>query len=467
MAVRLVVVGGGLAGLSAAYAAERAAREAGLDLRVALLEASTRLGGKVQTAHSDRFVLEGGPDAVVRYKPWALELMRELGLEERITGTQPAKPAAFIYLRGKAHPIPEGLNVVVPSRLGPLLRTPLVSLPGKLRAARDLWMRRAPRGDEPFGAFITRRLGREVWENLAAPLVGGIYGGDPYQLSTLAAFPQLKALEDKYGSLIRGSLAMMRQRKASREGGSLFASLKGGLGELVTALRNALEKTDLALGVRVTRLERTGTVWRVYVEGGVLEADAVVFAAPAFAAAKALAEVAPRAAEALRGIPYGDAATVSFAFPADQFPATQGHGILAAAREGLAVRGFTWVDRKWNDRAPEGYRLVRAYLSGEAARQSEEELARAALADLRKVVGRSVNPERTWVFRWPRGMPQYTVGHLERVQEIEAALSELPGLYLAGAAYRGVGLPEVIRDGRAAGVSAVTYLTGKTHSSAR
>ncbi len=439
---RIVVVGGGMAGLAAGLAA----KANGAD--VIVLEAG-RPGGKVITVREAGFTVETGPDAVVRYKPWALALAKSLGLESAIIGTLPARPSAFIHVGGKSHPMPEGLNVVIPSRLGPLIKTPLLSPLGKARAALDLVIPRGPEGDEAFGEFIRRRLGREVWERLAAPLTGGIYGGDPERLSLLAAFPQLKALERDHRSLIWGSLQTMRRRKVSREGGSLFASFEKGLGQLVEALVHALGES-LHLGVEAKRLERTGHGWKVHTSQGILEADGVILAVPAPQAARLLETVGFAALEALSDIPYHSAATVTMAFSKADFPPREGHGVLFAKGEGFSARGFTWLDRKWPRRAPKESVLVRAYFSGAEADAGEKALVEMAQTDLTRLLGQLPKPERTWVGVFRKGMPAYTVGHLDRLKQIEEAEKALSGLALAGAAYRGVGIPEVVRDGQEA-----------------
>ncbi len=421
-----------MAGLAAAYEAERLG---GSDVEVILYEASERLGGKVHTVHDGGFVVEAGADAVVRYKPWALELAREVGLGEESVGTLPAEPAALIVARGRALPLPAGLNLVAPAWLGPLARTPLLSARGKLRALGDLVLPRGSGGDEPLGRFVSRRLGRELWENLAAPLVGGIYGGDPAELSTEAAFPQLLDLERRHRSLVLGSRRLLAERAASPDGGGLFASFEGGLGRLPEAIAGALTRTEIRLGSQVTSLEE-------------LSADTVVLAVPAWVAAGLVASVAG----SLHAIPYADAVNATLAFPAAGFPETTGHGALFAAGERSAVRGFTWIDRKWGGRAPEGFRLVRAFM---ASNDSDEELVASALDGLRRLLGSAPEPARTWVFRWPRAMPQYTVGHLERVRAAEAALPS--GVFLAGAAYGGVGVPDVVRSGREAAAKVLAY----------
>ncbi len=445
----LAVVGGGLAGLAAAYQARRADPT----LHITLLEAEPRLGGKVVSVAENGFLVEGGPDAVVRYKPWALDLIRELGLEDRVVGTVPSRPSAMIHDGHRALPIPPGLQMVVPGDLLALARSPLLSPFGKARALLDLLLPKGPESDEAFGAFIERRLGRQIWNRLVAPLSGGIYGGEPYELSTLAAFPQLKALEQAYGSLVRGAMAQ-RKARGSREAGQLFASLEGGLGTLVETLKARLQNVQLQLGTKVTGLEHKNGWWVQTLEGA-LEADAIVLATPAGVSGSLLKRLHPEAARALQQIPYGSSATVTFAFAKEDLPPRTGHGMLLAAGAGFRARGFTWSDQKWQGRAPEGLGLVRVYFSGVQA--EEAQLAHLALNDLTRLWVRRPKPLHTWVFYWPQGLPRYTVGHLERAARALEA-EQLPGLYLAGAAYQGVGLPEVIRMGRSAAQKALEYL---------
>ncbi len=442
--MRLAVVGGGMAGLAAAWEAERIAERDGLGLDVTLLEASDRLGGKVSTVREDGVVIEAGADAIVRYKPWALELACDLELAP--IPTLPASPAACIVRGGRARALPAGLNVVIPSDLRELVRSPLLSARGKARALGDLVLPRGSGLDEPFGAFVERRLGREVWDALAAPLTGGIYGGDAYDLSTESAFPQLRELERRHRSLILGSRAVLRGRASSRDGGAgLFASFAGGLGTLPEAVVAALSRTEIRLETEVERIEE-------------LEADAAVVAVPAHRAATILVEAVPEAAAVLATIPYADAPTVTLAFAADGFPRRSGHGVLFAEGEGHGVRGLTWIDRKWPDRAPADTCLVRAFVAGNEPGRSDDDLVDLALAALQRLLGPLPAPTRTWVFPWPLGLPRYTVGHPDRMRALDAALTRAPQVQLAGAGYRGVGVPDVVRDGRDAARRAVRFL---------
>lgn len=446
----VVIVGGGIAGLASAYYLQQSSP----DITITLLESSDRLGGKVSTLTDKGFLLEGGPDAVVRYKPWALELINELGLAEQIVGTVPSKPSALIHDGNQALAIPAGLQTVIPGDLKAIAMTSLLSPWAKARVLLDWIIPKGTPDDEAFGAFIQRRLGKEIWERLVAPLSGGIYGGDPYELSTLAAFPQLKQLEQVHHSLLRGAIQQRRER-GSREGGQIFASLKNGLGDWVSVLQNRLSKATIHLNCPVQTLSRQRDTWCVHTSQGLIEADAVMLATPGPVTAQLLEVIQPTSAQALRKIPHGDSATVSLAFPIEALPKRVGHGMLMASKRGFSVRGFTWTDQKWQGRAPEGFALVRGYFSG--VRAEQDELIRLALADLQTLWGRVPEVRHSWVSQWKEGLPQYTVGHLERVQQALSA-EELPGLFLVGAAYQGVGLPEVVKMAKERAAKATTFL---------
>ncbi|MGQ9735050.1 MAG: protoporphyrinogen oxidase [Thermaceae bacterium] len=440
----VVVVGGGMAGLAAAHLLKKEG------VGVLLLEAAPRLGGKVRTVRQEGFLVEGGPDASVRYKPTLLALAREMGLDP--IGTLPARPSAYILRRGRSHPLPEGLFLFVPSDLKALARTSLLSLGGKFRALLEPLIPPSPKEDETLAEFIARRLGPETFHALVAPLAGGVYGGDPEALSVRAAFPQLWEMEKK-GGILRNALRAKRTR-GSREGGSLFFSFREGLFEL---LKRLSEGIPFRLSTPVLGLEPLRGGFRLYTPEEALEAEAVVLAIPAPLAAKLLRPFLPEATALLNAIPHAPSATVSLAFKGEGFPEVKGHGLLIAKGEGYRVRGFTWTDQKWPGRAPEGYRLVRAYFSGEVARLSEAELVRAALEDLSRYLGASLKPERAYAFRFPEGMPVYGLGHLDRVRRLEAAL-KVEGLFLAGNYLKGVGLPEVAESGQAAAQRALAYL---------
>jgi protoporphyrinogen/coproporphyrinogen III oxidase len=449
----VIIIGGGIAGLSAAYYLQKARP----DISITLLEASERLGGKIQTVHDQGFLIEGGPDAVVRYKPWALEMWHDLGLSEQVIGTIPAKPSALIHNGKQALAIPSGLQVVIPGDLKAMITTPLLSPLGKLRASLDWVIPKDPSEDEAFGHFIQRRLGKEIWERLVAPLSGGIYGGDPYELSTMAAFPQLKALEQRHGSLLRGALEQ-RKARGSRETGQIFASLKRGLGTWIDALQKNLSTVSIYANTSVQGLSQKDDEWQVYTSQGWLSASALIITTPAPITAKLLQLLSPEAAKALSEIPYGDSATVSLAFPKNTMPQRIGHGMLMTANSGFQVRGFSWTDQKWLGRAPENYGLARAYFSGVTG--TKEDLLDLALKDLQNLWGKLPELSHSWIFQWKEGLPQYKVGHLGRIQQALKA-EALPGLFLVGAAYQGVGLPDVVKMSKEQAHKAADFMSQK------
>lgn len=475
---RVVVVGAGITGLTAAYSLRRA--RPGLDVRV--LEARPAPGGNVRTEHLDGFVVDGGPDSFVRTKPEALVLCRELGLEPELHPTEPAARHVYVARAGRLEPMPGGMALAVPTRLGPLLGTRLLGLAGKLRLLLEPFVRAPPRQeDESIASFFERRLGKEAAARLAGPLLGGIYAGDVRALSLRSTFPQLAELEDRHGGLLRGMLAgelsragggtptllgLLRWvfRRAPAEVPSPFLSLRGGMGRLVEALVSSLPPGALSTGTAVSSIARaeSGRL-RITTPGGDLEADAVVLATPAHVAAELLGE--PGLRDALAAIPYVSTATVFFGL--DRKTVTHpldGSGFVVPPGEGRLLAS-TWVSSKWAGRAPEGAALVRAFLGGsrepELVRQStDEELISLARSELERLMG-PLGPARfTRVHRYVDSNPQPVVGHAARLAQLRERLAagSLRGVVLAGAAYDGVGIPDCVRQARAAADQALAAL---------
>ena len=457
----VLVVGGGLTGLTAAWALGRAG------VPTLLVEASDRLGGKVRTERTDGFLVEHGPDSFVAYRPAALELCRELGLGEAIIGvTEPR--VVHIRTGGRFVPLPAGMGLVLPTRVAPFVTTPLFSYGQKLRASLDLFLPRlSEAGDVSIGAFLQRRLGRAVVDRLAGPLLGGVYGTGIDELSLDAVVPQLRESERLHRSLMLASLAAGRARAAgARSGGggpgtsagSPFVTLAGGTGQLVGALSASIARmadVRVRTGVRVVALERQGGRSIVVLSDGErLRPEAIVLATPAPVTAGILEATAPAASVALRSIPYGSTGVVSLGFHVDQFPeAVVGHGFLVAGDEPLAISAATFSSRKWSGRAPEGMVLIRAFLgsTGESLLAgSDDEVVAAVRRDLAATMGVRGEPALVRVARWVNAMPHYAVGHLDRVAAACSALAGYPDLALAGAAYRGVGMPDCVGQGRAA-----------------
>jgi oxygen-dependent protoporphyrinogen oxidase len=444
---RAAIIGGGITGLSAAYELARAG------VSCALIERRGRLGGVIRTERIEGCLVETGPDSFLAQKPWALELIRELGLGGEVIGSNDHLRVTYVLRGGRLEPLPDGLLMMVPTRIWPLLRTPLLGPGAKLRMALE-WFRRArpgAGGDRPVAEFVAEHFGREALDYLAEPLLAGVYGGDPERLSVASVLPRLLELERRYGSLTRGVLAA-RRRPVGEAAGPLFQTLRGGLGRLVEALETALKgRVEMVRG-EAEALERRGTGYAIRVNGEWLEAGAAVLACPAWEAARLLRAPAGELAALLEAIPYTSSITVSLGYRREDVNhRLEGFGFLVPRRERRAVTACTWVGTKFSHRVPERMALLRCFLGEEALLgDSDEGLAALVRQDLARIMGLGAEPRFVRVARWPRSMAQYTVGHAERLAEIEARASRLPGLHLAGNAYEGIGVPDCVRLGRRA-----------------
>ncbi|MFQ5796146.1 MAG: protoporphyrinogen oxidase [Candidatus Bipolaricaulia bacterium] len=452
---RVAIVGGGISGLATAYFLERQAEQAQAPVESVLIESDHRLGGKVLTERVEGFVIEGGPDAFLVRKPWALQLCQEIGLGDRLIGTRETYRTTYVLHRDRLVKLPKGMMLVVPTRISPVLRSRLFSLRGKLRMGLDLLIPpRREAGDESLAAFVRRRLGREALDRVAEPLMAGIYAGDVDRLSTNATFPQLRALETEHGNLISGVLANRRGQQAnSSQNRSAFMTLRGGLGELVDTLVSRLKRTSLVTGRRVLSIRR-GDSTRPYElqldDDTRLLADAIVVATPAHVAANLLEDIDLQAAELLSTIPYVSTATVSLAFERSGFHhSLDGYGFIVPRTANRRIIACSWTSSKFPHRAPQEHVLLRCFLGG-AGREEWVGLDDGALAnvvreELEQIMGMTEAPVLTRIYRWEKSMPQYLVGHLDRIDTLEKRLA--PGLFLTGAAYRGVGLPDCIHQG--------------------
>ena len=451
----VAVVGGGIAGLATSYFLQEGARAAGRKLECFLIEGANRLGGKIVTDRSDGFVVEGGPDCFLTQKPWALDLCRRLGLEDRLIGTNDASRKVYILWKGRMHRLPDGVLLIVPTRFRPFALSGLISPLGKLRMGLDVIVPpRRKGGDESVADFVRRRLGGEALDKIAEPLMGGIHVSDPERQSLLATFPRFAEIERKHGSLVRGMMAARRARP--RGGGELpmFMTLQGGLGELISTLVARLDGVRVLAGRTVVGLAHDPSGGHVLSldDGASLAADAVVLAVPASAAARLLAPHDVHLAERLRAIRYVSTATVSLGYRrADIGHRLDGFGFVIPSKERRRITGCTWSSTKFDGRAPADAVLLRCFLGGAADESSallpEEEMVRLAREELRSLMNLHAEPILTRVFRWQNGHPQYDVGHLDRLVEIDGLCSRHPGLYLTGSSYRGVGMPDCIHDG--------------------
>jgi oxygen-dependent protoporphyrinogen oxidase len=461
----VIVIGGGITGLTAAYRLQRAARARNLPLDITVLEREAQLGGKVQTVRHAGFTIEGGPDSFLASKPQTVELCTELGIADHLIGTNDAQRRTYVYSRGRLHDLPEGLSGLVPSRLEPLMRSSLISRLGKVRLLMDFLLpARSIDGDETVAAFVTRRLGRETFERLIEPLMGGIYAGDANQLSLNATFPQLRQMELQHGSLLRG---VMKQSPVPAQQGRAgvgvrgFLSLRAGMGELVNALMRQLD-VNFQCHCTVRSVQRVGNSFDVRIEGSATQADALIITTPAFVTAELLREVDRELADAHRAIPYVSTATISLAYQRAQLPPLHGFGFVVPTIERRNLLACTWASNKFAERAPDDVLLLRCFIGRAGQEQlleyDDERLIQIARDELEEILHMAAEPMLTKVFRWMRGMPQYHLGHFERVQTIRARLRAQPGLVLAGAAYRGVGLPDCVRSANEAAQQTLDYL---------
>ena len=450
--MKVVVIGAGVAGLAAARRLEALTPEA----EIVVVERDTVPGGKLRTERADGFVIEEAADSFLARKERGIGLAEELGLEDELVARRPEHHRTYVRRGEDLLPLPEGLTGMIPSNLDALERSALLSSQGRERFRAEIDVPVAPGdADESVAAFVTRRFGREAYDTLVEPLMTGIYGGDGELMSLRATFPQLRALELEHGSLLRG------MSDPAPSGRPPFLSLQRGMGSLVDRLVGTYERTELRLGREASRVA-PGYV--VELEGGdTIDANGLILATPAHSTAVLLADLDGELAAAHAEIPYASSVVVSLAYSrADVIP-LDGYGYLVPRTEGSDVLACTWSSQKWEGRAPDEAVLVRVYAGrfggADMTALDDEELIAVARDELR-ATGVAAEPVLARVRRWPQGMPQYVLGHSERVAAIEVALAEHPGLAVAGAAYRGVGIPDCIASGEAAAESVARALSG-------
>ncbi|RXZ82237.1 protoporphyrinogen oxidase [Paenibacillaceae bacterium] len=469
---QIVIIGGGLSGLSSAFYLDKLAKEQGREIKITLIEAEDKLGGKIDTLKRDGFVIEKGPDSFLARKLPMLTLAQELGLESELTHTNPAAKKTYILHQGKLHPMPPGLVLGIPTEIAPFAVSSMLTVSGKLRALLDMVLpSRAGTEDESIGEFLERRVGTEVMERIAEPLLAGIYAGELRKLSLRATFPQFREAEVKHGSLIRGMRANKRAGAAAQNAlpalakKSVFMTFKGGLSTVISALDRALPEMDRMLGTKVSAIHKRDAAAAdhgrddsqpAYIveteQGEKLAADAVIVTTPVFQTAGLLKPHMD--VSELEGINYVSVANVVLAFrKQDIAQPFDGSGFVVPRTEGRQITACTWTSAKWLHTSPEDYVLLRCYVgrSGDEAgvELPDDQLAANVRHDLREILGITAQPEFVEITRLRRSMPQYPVGHVENMAKLRRrAAEQLPGVWMTGAAFDGVGLPDCVRQGK-------------------
>ncbi|MEK5502712.1 protoporphyrinogen oxidase [Bacillus sp. FSL M8-0168] len=462
---QIVIIGGGITGLAAAFYLEREIKKNGLPAEVTLVEASPRLGGKIQTVHKDGYIVEKGPDSFLERKQSAPQLVKDLGLGHLLVNN--AIGQSYVLVNETLYPIPEGAVMGVPTKVGPFLTTGLFSLQGKLRAGMDLVLPASkPQDDQSLGEFFRRRVGGEVVENLIEPLLSGIYAGDIDRLSLMSTFPQFYQTEQKYRSLILGMKKSAgnksKQAAAPVKKKGQFQTLKTGLQAIVEELEKQLELTKIYKGTKAVGIER-GHHYSFKLDNGiVLHADAAVIAAPH----KAIAAMFPDEDWLLgmREMVSTSVANVALGFPEEAVKMEhEGTGFVISRNSDFSITACTWTNKKWPHTTPEGKVLLRAYVgkAGDESvvEQSDNEMVRIVLEDLKRIMKIEGEPEMTCITRWNEAMPQYHVGHKERIKKVREGLqTSYPGIFVTGASFEGVGIPDCIDQGKQAVKDVLAHL---------
>ncbi|MBZ5505834.1 MAG: protoporphyrinogen oxidase [Acidobacteriia bacterium] len=453
---RIAIIGGGIAGLSAAFYLEKA-RQSGAALQWMLFEKSERLGGVIRTEQRDGFVLEAGPDSFLSAKPEAARLCKELGIDGQLISSNDAGRKTYILVKGRLVPIPQGLEFMVPTRIWPMATTPLFSFTTKWRMAGELFSSaRKNAEDESVGEFVRRHFGQEMVDRVAEPLLAGVYGGNAERLSIRAVLPRFAEMEREHGSLVRATLqAKARARTLARPGAKpqpLFTSLRNGMQQMVDALLGTLPQASIHLQQQDLSLRKINDDWEIESAGIRERFQAVLLAVPAPSAAGLLRQFHPGLIEGLEKIQYTSSVAVALAY--DQANLPPGHGFLVPRSEGRRMMACTFVHMKFPYRAPEGKKMLRCFFSSsrmpDLLMHSDEALQQMARQELKEILDLNAEPLFARTFRWDRAMAQYETGHLDRVAEMEKIVAAMPGFHIIGNSFHGIGVPDCIKSARLA-----------------
>jgi oxygen-dependent protoporphyrinogen oxidase len=438
--MRIAVVGGGITGLAAAY---QLSKEEGLE--VCLIEKENRVGGVIISEFVNGFLIEGGPDCLYTEKPWALELVKELGLSSELVFPLRENRGTYIFWDKKLRKLPEGLLLVVPTNIWSFIWSDLLSPWGKIRALLEVLI--PPLGEEEsVKEFISRRFGKEIYERIAEPLIGGIHGGDAEKLSLERVLPRFKELENNYGSVLRG----LRRILPKRRNGLPFVSFKQGMEELVRGLKGAIkDNIKTVLGKKLIDIEPLNKGFKLILNGEEIEVEGLILAIPSYEAEKIVRGLFPSLKELLLKIPHSSSLVISLAFNKGDIEEINGHGFLIPKKERFKISAVSFSSRKFPFRAPENKILLRLFLKGdELFELDDEKIFSLSLEELSRIIKIKSNPIFWRLYRWPKRMAQMVVGHRRLVEEIRREISSLKGLLIAGSSYDGIGIGDCVRSGR-------------------
>jgi oxygen-dependent protoporphyrinogen oxidase len=465
---RVIIIGGGIAGLAAAVHLKAGAKAQGKTVDVLLLEKNGRIGGKILTERFGDYLVEAGPDSFLPEKVWTVNLARRLGIESEMLPSNDEFKGTFIYSGKSLHSLPEGVMLMVPTSFWPMAKSDLISWPGKFRMGMEVFMpRRRQQSDESLASFVTRRLGQECLDKIAEPLVAGIHTSNPDNMSVLATFPRFVQMEQKSGSLILGMVAAMKHRPHATLSGppprpgqprmTYFMSFKQGMRTLPNACADYIGKDSIRLGTSVRAVEPRGEEWSVFLTTGEeLHADHVILATAAYDSANMLKGFNANLAAQINTIQWSSSGTVTVAFKREDVKVPlRGFGFIVPKAENRRINASTYSSIKWSYRAPDDTIMIRVFVGGGHHENVVHDLddagmVRMALEELDTILGLKAEARFSKVYRWFNGMPKYTVGHLDRMALIDRRVAQHPGLHLIGCSYKGIGIGDCVHEAQVA-----------------
>lgn len=449
---RIAIIGAGISGLTAAYRLKDLQKEA----EIIIYEKQGRCGGTILTERYSGFTIEGGPDCFITEKPWASELAKEIGLSNRLLGTTPENKITYVLSGGRLHPIPDGLILMIPTKIYPLITSGLFTISGKIRMAMEIFIpRKNTPEDESLAHFVLRRFGREALEKIAEPLVAGVHAGNPETMSIKSSFPRFVEMEQKYRSLIIGMLKMRREfRKkfGTSHEKSMFMTFIGGLGELIEKLEDAVGRNKIEFNKEITEIKRSGEEYLlIFSDGKMQKFNSVILAVPSYISAKLLSGINYQLSSYLKKIPFASTATITLVYRLEEFNhPLKGYGFVIPSIEKRRIMAVTWTSSKFKYRVPDGFAMIRAFVGGarnsELVNLNDNELSGLVRNELREIMGIQSEPVLTRIYRWHNAMPQYILGHEKNLQLIDNELNKMPGLFLTGSSYRGIGISDCIKN---------------------